>query len=148
MKKVTAYQCEFCKQLFEFDLRYAYHEKDCSKNPGSRSCETCAFFRLENYQFGLHDWFTFGACIKNKDLSVERQANCIAYKNRTEIEDNEFYLSLNSYNRNEALRKAALLAVKFDPEYYGWCIEGFDFDAVEDGEYITSKDDMSSERFD
>lgn len=149
MKKVTAYQCEYCDQLFEYDPRHTAHKKYCSKNPGSKSCQTCAFFRLEHYQFGKHDWFTFEGCIKNIDLSFWKKDNCCAYKNRSGIDENEFQISLSDYNRNDALKRTALMGVEDYSYNYSWCIiEGFDFDAVEDDEYITSKDDMSSQRFD
>lgn len=46
------------------------------------------------------------------------------------------------------MRKAALLAVKFDPDYNSWCLEeDFDFDAVEDDEYIRTRDNMNSQEF-
>ena len=44
MKKITAYQCDYCPKYYKHDSSASRHEKECFYNPATKSCITC-----ENY---------------------------------------------------------------------------------------------------
>lgn len=41
MKKIIAYECDFCGKYLKTKKSIADHEKRCFKNPASKSCITC-----------------------------------------------------------------------------------------------------------
>ncbi|MBP7210976.1 MAG: hypothetical protein KBA02_07270 [Paludibacteraceae bacterium] len=41
MKKVVAYECEYCKKYMKSRSHMKEHEQKCIKNPDSKSCITC-----------------------------------------------------------------------------------------------------------
>lgn len=56
MKKITAFECEFCKKILRTKQGMKIHEPKCFKNPFSKSCLTCKSL-------------TLGSCIDGKPLT-------------------------------------------------------------------------------
>ena len=54
MKKVKAYQCDFCNKTSVHKSTIRGHEKKCFSNPKRRACQSCG----------------------NADVCPERQADC------------------------------------------------------------------------
>lgn len=49
MKKIVAYECEYCKKILKTKSYMYIHEKsNCFKNPISKSCITCENLALTN----------------------------------------------------------------------------------------------------
>ena len=48
MKKITAFECEFCKRILKTKQAMKVHEPKCFKNPISKSCLTCKSFTLRS----------------------------------------------------------------------------------------------------
>jgi hypothetical protein len=45
MYEVKAFHCSFCKKYSTSKSRIKSHEKECFKNPETKSCATCEFFK-------------------------------------------------------------------------------------------------------
>jgi hypothetical protein len=48
MKKITAFECEFCKRILKTKQAMKVHEPKCFKNPVSKSCLTCKSLTLRS----------------------------------------------------------------------------------------------------
>jgi hypothetical protein len=54
MIQFTAFECEFChgtshrKRIFRRERACRSHEKECYRNPATRSCATCGLWTDEN----------------------------------------------------------------------------------------------------
>jgi len=48
MKKITAFECEFCKRILKTKQAMKVHEPKCFKNPISKSCLTCKSLTLRS----------------------------------------------------------------------------------------------------
>lgn len=45
MYEVKAFHCSFCKKYSTSKSRIKSHEKECFKNPETKSCATCDYFK-------------------------------------------------------------------------------------------------------
>jgi len=48
MKKITAFECEFCKKILRTKQGMKVHEPKCFKNSESKSCITCKSLATES----------------------------------------------------------------------------------------------------
>jgi len=48
MKEIIMFQCDHCKKKYASKYRTRYHEKECWKNPETKSCNTCYWNSYEN----------------------------------------------------------------------------------------------------
>lgn len=46
MKKIIAFECEYCNKILKSRSGMKRHEIMCFKNPASRSCITCAYLSI------------------------------------------------------------------------------------------------------
>lgn len=44
MKKIDAYQCDYCPKHYKHATSAKRHEKDCFRNPAVKACITCSSF--------------------------------------------------------------------------------------------------------
>jgi len=49
MKKITAFECDFCKRILKTKQAMKVHEPKCFKNPASKSCLTCNNLTLRSF---------------------------------------------------------------------------------------------------
>ena len=48
MKEVIMFKCDHCKKKYASKYRTRDHEKECWKNPETKSCNTCYWNTYEN----------------------------------------------------------------------------------------------------
>jgi hypothetical protein len=54
MRTFTAYQCEFCNEVFKDEAICVSHEATCSYNCDNKSCDTCKHLQSEYGNFVCH----------------------------------------------------------------------------------------------
>lgn len=90
MKKVTAYQCEFCRspKLFLSRSGAKRHEDRCWLNPARKSCATCM-----NLDEGVEELEPYGMtwrCLENVCTPFKQKVeNCPYYEQSTPFNDEE-----------------------------------------------------------
>ena len=78
MYEVIAYRCSHCGNLKGQKSNMRKHEKNCFRNPESKSCITCAsFFEGNDYKPR--------SCYKGKDLSKKLITKCTKYFSKPEF---------------------------------------------------------------
>lgn len=48
MKEIIMFQCDHCKKKYASKYRTRDHEKECWKNPETKSCNTCGWNTYDN----------------------------------------------------------------------------------------------------
>ena len=90
MKTINAYQCNYCKKIYENSSSCKSHENRCYYNPKTRSCASCAFFTLQYKKHNLGHNIQFQSCLKNIDVTNQKlKTGCEKYsikKYRDDIE--------------------------------------------------------------
>lgn len=78
LKKIEAYECEYCGGLFKSNK--CYHELECKYDPKARSCTTCIF----NYERVTAQGTNFTYCPRAQSLfEFPHDKYCPDYKQDT-----------------------------------------------------------------
>ena len=86
MKEITAYQCDYCTNYYNYKSNAKRHENRCFHNPSTQSCATCYFYedRLINEDFDgdepiCNAGIVFGYTERER---VQLRTNCDKWKLR------------------------------------------------------------------
>jgi hypothetical protein len=78
MRKIRAYQCEYCEKKVYTNRNSCYaHEKKCYWNPINKACASCGHY--------LYD-YDGTQCLKGIDISNKLKYDCKDHRERTEDE--------------------------------------------------------------
>jgi len=118
MKKITAFECEFCKRILKTKQAMKVHEPKCFKNPASKSCLTCKSLALRSCIDGK-------PVTDNEELILQFKVEgtyhvCIGYMEADYNELNEEYQYLyNAEVENYCLaQKMILTKLKTNCNYH------------------------------
>jgi hypothetical protein len=91
MEVIQAYKCSFCSMVSALKSSTVRHEKNCYKNPASRSCQTCRFFFItqETYYNPYHggdpgstDYEYDVMCCEHEEGGIDhKRTHCDKYEN-------------------------------------------------------------------
>lgn len=72
MKKIRAYQCEFCKKVRVNSTQMKQHEEICFFNPKSKSCVTCTSFGIDDGQRKCYEGLSIKSRLRTKCVRHQR----------------------------------------------------------------------------
>lgn len=81
MKKINAYQCDFCRKYLKTKGAMKNHESYCFANPEKKACRSCIYKEWGNF---LEPEESLHRCEKGIDLSNGLKMNCGLHKSKFE----------------------------------------------------------------
>ena len=82
MKTIEAYQCEYCTKIYANEPTAKSHERKCFWNPKTRSCASCTFLDLMDFEVAdARHIMRFQVCLKNVHIKHKKlKTDCSLYQ--------------------------------------------------------------------
>lgn len=55
MKKIPAWECDYCGEVKYNMINIEFHERYCDHNPANRKCATCDYYKIKDN--GIDSWY-------------------------------------------------------------------------------------------
>lgn len=85
MKKIQAYECEFCKKILRTSSGISKHEVSCFFNPVSKSCVTCAHFTTDMFLAGRR------LSVRENEILRFEHTDCVVKRHDGNPDHDDYY---------------------------------------------------------
>lgn len=83
METIRAFQCGFCRKIYDNEKGCKSHERKCYYKPSTKSCASCASFGLQMVEIKPQMFTAVQKCIQDIDVSKYKlKTGCKQYSEK------------------------------------------------------------------